>query len=79
MGYGWRFRGWGCGWDCSTVLTNLPSLLHVAVGMAGGLLSIKHREHGSDVAAHVAKTPRVGSYRHFVRGHDHTATAADVV
>eukprot|EP00041_Stephanoeca_diplocostata_P010066 m.159431 g.159431 ORF g.159431 m.159431 type:complete len:510 (+) comp18006_c0_seq1:244-1773(+) len=66
-----------------------PTDSHLVVGMVNGMLSIRHR--GSVTAKSASgfrsvdgttrpgakRPPRAGTYRFFVRGHDHKATAID--
>jgi len=57
-----------------------PRNTHLVVGMSSGLLAIRRRpvvEQSSKLGP--KKRPKVGTYRYFVRGHDHKATTTDVV
>ena len=49
--------------------------------MASGLLSIKQRESAGETAdaTSVPRPPRAGTYRYFVRGHDHKASAVRIL
>lgn len=56
-----------------------PNDSHLVVGMASGLLSIKHRERGGAHVVRPTRPARAGSYRYFVRGQDSKASSSDVV
>lgn len=55
-----------------------PNDTHLVAGMATGLLSIRHRKLIEGATVSVAKrNPRAGSFRFFVRGHDHKPDPRD--
>lgn len=56
-----------------------PNDSHLVVGCATGILAIRHRAavQGRSEAASRKRPAKPGTYRYFVRGHDHKATSID--
>eukprot|EP00124_Ichthyophonus_hoferi_P003221 Ihof_evm3s267 gene=Ihof_evmTU3s267 len=55
-----------------------PNNTHMVVGMASGLLSIKHRPtKKAEVLQSIQRPPRGGTYKYFVRGKSHKPHADD--
>jgi len=57
-----------------------PNGSHLAVGTDNGMLNIRHRalvRESGGMIGKVKAEPRAGTYKYFIRGHNHKATSVD--